>query len=97
MENIFWVGLLIIIIFLLIRYRILEMKIKSFENYDKVEQLQDLKKRKFYLFDMVVSNLKTEELIVLKQRYYVLMMILLFIVDMALLLQLVMREQIIHF
>ena len=44
MENIFWVGLLIIIIFLLIRYRILEMKIKSFENYDKVEQLQDLKK-----------------------------------------------------
>ena len=44
MENIFWVGLLIIIIFLLIRYRILEMKIKSFENYDKVEQFQDLKK-----------------------------------------------------
>ena len=44
MENIFWVGLLIIIIFLLIRYRILEMKIKAFENYDKVEQLQDLKK-----------------------------------------------------
>ncbi len=44
MENIFWVGLLIIIIFLLIRYRILEMKIKSFENYDKVEQLQDVKK-----------------------------------------------------
>ena len=44
MESIFWVGLLIIIIFLLIRYRILEMKIKSFENYDKVEQLQDLKK-----------------------------------------------------
>jgi len=44
MENIFWVGLLIIIIFLIIRYRILEMKIKSFENYDKVEQLQDLKK-----------------------------------------------------
>ena len=44
MENIFCVGLLIIIIFLLIRYRILEMKIKSFENYDKVEQLQDLKK-----------------------------------------------------
>ena len=44
MENIFWVGLLIIIIFLLIRFRILEMKIKSFENYDKVEQLQDLKK-----------------------------------------------------
>ena len=44
MENIFWVGLLLIIIFLLIRYRILEMKIKSFENYDKVEQLQDLKK-----------------------------------------------------
>jgi hypothetical protein len=44
MENIFWVGLLIIIIFLLIRYRVLEMKIKSFENYDKVEQLQDLKK-----------------------------------------------------
>ena len=44
METIFWVGLLIIIIFLLIRYRILEMKIKSFENYDKVEQLQDLKK-----------------------------------------------------
>ena len=43
MENIFWVGLLIIIIFILIRYRILEMKIKSFENYDKVEQLQDLK------------------------------------------------------
>ena len=44
MENIFWVGLLIIIIFLLIRYRVSEMKIKSFENYDKVEQLQDLKK-----------------------------------------------------
>lgn len=44
MENIFWLGLLLIIIFLLIRYRILEMKIKSFENYDKVEQLQDLKK-----------------------------------------------------
>lgn len=44
MENIFWVGLLIIIIFLLFRYRVLEMKIKSFENYDKVEQLQDLKK-----------------------------------------------------
>ena len=44
MENIFWVGLLIIIIFLLIRYRVLEMKIKSFENYDKVEQLRDLKK-----------------------------------------------------
>ena len=44
MENIFWVGLLIIIIFLLIRYKVLEMKIKSFENYDKLEQLQDLKK-----------------------------------------------------
>tara|TARA_B100000902_G_scaffold26995_1_gene32525 strand:- start:482 stop:670 length:189 start_codon:yes stop_codon:yes gene_type:complete len=44
MENIFWVGLLIIIIFLLVRYRILEMKIKNYENYDEVEQLDDLKK-----------------------------------------------------
>lgn len=44
MENIFWVGLLIIIIFLLVRYRILEMKIKNYENYDEVEQLDELKK-----------------------------------------------------
>ena len=44
MENIFWVGLLTIIIFLLVRYRILEMKIKNYENYDEVEQLDELKK-----------------------------------------------------
>ena len=44
MENIFWVGLLIIIIFLLVRYRILEMKIKNYENYDEVQQLDELKK-----------------------------------------------------
>ena len=60
MENIFWVGLLIIIIFLLIRYRILEMKIKSFENYDKVEQLQDLKKS--------INKIETE-LKYLKDKY----------------------------
>ena len=44
MENIFWVGLLIIIVFLLIRYRSLETKIKLYENLDKVEEIKVLKK-----------------------------------------------------
>ena len=44
MENIFWVGLLIIIVFLLIRYRSLETKIKLYENFDKVEEIKVLKK-----------------------------------------------------
>jgi hypothetical protein len=44
MENIFWVGLLIIIVFLLIRYRLLETKIKLYENFDKVEEIKVLKK-----------------------------------------------------
>ena len=44
MENIFWVGLLIIIVFLLFRYRSLETKIKLYENFDKVEEIKVLKK-----------------------------------------------------
>ena len=44
MENIFWVGLLIIIVFLLIRSRSLETKIKLYENFDKVEEIKVLKK-----------------------------------------------------
>ena len=44
MENIFWVGLLIIIVFLLIRYRSLETKKKLYENFDKVEEIKVLKK-----------------------------------------------------
>jgi len=44
MENIFWVGLLIIIVFLLIRYRSLETKIKLYENFDKVEEIKVLQK-----------------------------------------------------
>ena len=60
MENIFWVGLLIIILFLLIRYRALEQKIKSCEEYDEVEELQALKK----------SILKIEnELNYIKEKY----------------------------
>ena len=60
MENIFWVGLLIIILFLLIRYRALEQKIKSYEEYDEVEELQALKR----------SILKIEnELNYLKEKY----------------------------
>jgi hypothetical protein len=60
MENIFWVGLLIIILFLLIRYRALEQKIKSYEEYDEVEELQALKK----------SILKIEnELNYIKEKY----------------------------
>lgn len=60
MENIFWVGLLIIILFLLIRYRALELKIKSYEEYDEVEELQALKR----------SILKIEnELNYIKEKY----------------------------
>ena len=60
MENIFWVGLLIIILFLLIRYRALEQKIKSYEEYDEVEELQALKR----------SILKIEtELNYIKEKY----------------------------
>ena len=60
MENIFWVGLLIIILFLLIRYRALEQKIKSYEEYDEVEELQALKR----------SILKLEnELNYIKEKY----------------------------
>jgi hypothetical protein len=60
MENIFWLGLLIIILFLLIRYRALEQKIKSYEEYDEVEELQALKK----------SILKIEnELNYIKEKY----------------------------
>lgn len=60
MENIFWVGLLIIILFLLIRYRALEQKIKSYEEYDEVEELQALK----------ISILKIEnELNYIKEKY----------------------------
>ena len=44
MENIFWIGLLIIIVFLLISYRSLETKIKLYENFDKVEEIKVLKK-----------------------------------------------------
>ena len=43
MENIFWVGLLVIIFFLLLRYRSLETKIKLYENLDKVEEIKVLK------------------------------------------------------
>lgn len=43
MENIFWVGLLVIIFFLLLRYRSLETKIKLYENFDKVEEIKALK------------------------------------------------------
>ena len=43
MENIFWVGLLVIIFFLLLRYRSLETKIKLYENFDKVEKIKVLK------------------------------------------------------
>ena len=43
MENIFWVGLLVIIFFLLLRYRSLETKIKLYENFDKVEEIKVLK------------------------------------------------------
>jgi hypothetical protein len=60
MENIFWLGLLIIILFLLIRYRALEQKIKSYEEYDEVQELQALKK----------SILKIEnELNYIKEKY----------------------------
>jgi hypothetical protein len=60
MENIFWVGLLIIILFLLIRYRALEQKIKSYEEYDEVEELRALKR----------SILKIEnELNYIKEKY----------------------------
>lgn len=60
MENIFWSGLLIIILFLLIRYRALEQKIKSYEEYDEVEELQALKR----------SILKIEnELNYIKEKY----------------------------
>lgn len=60
MENIFWVGLLIIILFLLIRYRALEQKIKSYEEYDEVKELQALKR----------SILKIEnELNYIKEKY----------------------------
>jgi hypothetical protein len=60
MENIFWLGLLIIILFLLIRYRALEQKIKSYEEYDEVEELQALKR----------SILKIEnELNYIKEKY----------------------------
>ena len=60
MENIFWVGLFIIILFLLIRYRALEQKIKSYEEYDEVEELQALKR----------SILKIEnELNYIKEKY----------------------------
>jgi hypothetical protein len=44
MENIFWVGLLVIIFFLLLRYRSLETKIKLYEKFDKVEEIKVLKK-----------------------------------------------------
>ena len=60
MENIFWLGLIIIILFLLIRYRALEQKIKSYEEYDEVEELQALKR----------SILKLEnELNYIKEKY----------------------------
>ena len=60
MENIFWLGLLIIILFLLIRYRALEQKIKSYEEYDEVEELRALKR----------SILKIEnELNYIKEKY----------------------------
>ena len=44
MENIFWVGLLVIIVFLLLKYRTLEKKLKIYEDFDKVEEIQSLKK-----------------------------------------------------
>lgn len=44
MENIFWVGLIVIIVFLLIRYRTLENKIQLYKDFDKVEEIQALKK-----------------------------------------------------
>ena len=44
MENIFWVGLLVIIVFLLLRYRTLEKNLKIYEDFDKVEEIQSLKK-----------------------------------------------------
>jgi hypothetical protein len=37
------VGLLVIIFFLLLRYRSLETKIKLYENFDKVEEIKVLK------------------------------------------------------
>lgn len=44
MENIFWVGLIVIIVFLLIRYRILENKIQLYKDFDKIEEIEALKK-----------------------------------------------------
>lgn len=44
MENIFWLGLLVIIAFLLIRYRSLEKKIKTYDDYEEIQELQELKK-----------------------------------------------------
>ncbi|MGI9571961.1 MAG: hypothetical protein ACR2L5_01415 [Candidatus Actinomarinaceae bacterium] len=44
MENIFWIGLIVIIVFLLIRYRILENKIQLYKDFDKIEEIEALKK-----------------------------------------------------
>jgi hypothetical protein len=60
MENIFWVGLIAIIVFLLIRYRSLENKIKLYNEFDKVREIKDLKKS--------INKIETE-LKYIKEKY----------------------------
>jgi hypothetical protein len=60
MENIFWVGLIAIIVFLLIRYRSLENKIKLYNEFDKVREINDLKKS--------INKIETE-LKYIKEKY----------------------------
>jgi hypothetical protein len=60
MENIFWVGLIAIIVFLLIRYRSLENKIKLYNEFDKVREIKDLKKS--------INKIETE-LRYIKEKY----------------------------
>jgi hypothetical protein len=60
MENIFWVGLIAIIVFLLIRYRSLENKIKLYNEFDKVREINDLKKS--------INKIETE-LRYIKEKY----------------------------
>ena len=60
MENIFWVGLIAIIVFLLIRYRSLENKIKLYNEFDKVTEIKDLKKS--------INKIETE-LRYIKEKY----------------------------
>jgi hypothetical protein len=60
MENIFWVGLIAIIVFLLIKYRSLENKIKLYNEFDKVREIKDLKKS--------INKIETE-LRYIKEKY----------------------------